>query len=109
LLTKLGMKIDYESKNVTWDKMDIPMAARSSISDRNNLENLYDSVVMTDVIKDAEEHHRRILDADYAKVDIDSFCSTIEYLSTEEQCKLSDVLHHCPSLFQEGLVGVCKA
>ena len=63
---------------------------------------IYESAVLTDVLKAAEERHRTILDANYSPVDIDAFVVGIKHITEEQQKELSVVLHQHPALLQGG-------
>ena len=108
LMSALGMKLDFETKEITWEGNIVPMKTRNFLSDRENTQHVYESSILTDTLKSAEDRHQSILDADYSQVDIDAYCNDIPYLSSDAKSSLSVVLHKHPELFQGGL-GLCKA
>ena len=107
LLIELGIMLDFEQKQMTWDKVTIPMKVHSFLSDRNNAQSVYEEALLTAAVKSAEERHRVILDANYSKVDILQYVHSLEHLNLKEQKQLIDVLQKYPALFQGGL-GTCN-
>ena len=80
LMSALGMKLDFETKEITWEGNIVPMKTRNFLSDRENTQHVYESSILTDTLKSAEDRHQSILDANYSQVDIDAFCNDIPYI-----------------------------
>ena len=57
----------------------------------------------SDLLQEEERRQSRILDADYSAVDTNDFVNELDYLSTEQQSKLVDLLDEYPDLFKGGL------
>jgi hypothetical protein len=55
------------------------------------------------VLQKAEERQSRILDADYSKVEMEEYVSSLDHLDSNEQIELLATLEKFPSLFGGGL------
>ena len=103
LLGEIGMDLCFSTGEIKWDTESVPMKNRGLVSDQKAVKLLYHTLVQPPIIMEAEERHRRILDADYSKVNIDEYVANIDHLSPQEKEKLKVVLENHPKLFQGGL------
>jgi hypothetical protein len=64
---------------------------------------LYNAANEPYILQEAEKRHNRILDADYRKVEVDTFVQELEHLAEDEKQKLDKTLKKFPTLFGGGL------
>ena len=79
LMSELKLDLCYSTQEIKWDGLAIPMKNRGMVSDLESAEIIYHTAVQSPRIMEAEERHRRILDADYSKVNIDEYVDAIEH------------------------------
>ena len=102
MMTQLGIYVNTEAKVLYWEGHTAPLKNKGSLDDDFVVQELY-AMNINPVLKEAEERHARILDADYSKVDINDYCKELQYLSIEERQMLADLLNKFPVLFGGGL------
>lgn len=103
LMTDIGIVVDTDRKMIRWETTEIPLKQRGDLQNDLVRETLYCMAQDIDSLKQAEERHSRILDADYSAVDIDSYVRELSHLTYEEQTLLKNTLNAHHSLFQGGL------
>ena len=59
------------------------------------------------IIKEAENHRMRVLDADHSKIDLPSFTKELKHLTSNERSELHNTLKKYPKLFTGG-IGIIK-
>ena len=67
------------------------------------VELLYLSTQHPPSLQQAKEHHNKILDADYSKVNTKEYVKTLEYLAVQKKQMLGVTLEKFPTLFGRGL------
>ena len=102
LMTEIGVFVDTEEKVIRWGGDTTPMGMRGAI-DENTIHAIYQLAQDTPILQQAEERHKRILDADYSAVDIDNYVQELQNLTSVEKKRLKALLHKFPKLFQGGL------
>ena len=101
-MVELGIYINTADKVVQWNDIAIPLKAKGQL-DEVGLEALYDMSVETPILQQAEARQKRILDADYSKVDLEAYIEELKHLNKEERSLLQKVLSSHPTLFGGGL------
>ena len=79
------------------------MKQRGTLNNAAFAEYLYHVPTDTPLLQEAEERQKRILDADYNAVDIDTFVATLTHLNDDEKTKLTQTLKRHMTLFGGGL------
>ena len=102
-LTELEMTLDFGKKTIKWGESEMEMLPQGTITNKTNLEKLYQATQDSSVIQEAEERQTRILDADYSKVDMEDYVASLDYLDSNEQKELLTNLTQFPTLFGGGL------
>ena len=103
LMTEIGITVDTNNKVIRWESSEIPLKQRGQLNDTFSINALYQQTQDTAAVKEAEERHTRILDADYSKVDLSEFVQELKHLSPSEQIQLKNTLERHKPLFQGGL------
>ena len=103
LMTSLGLDISFSTNTIMWEDIALPMKQRGTVHNHDSVQYLYQASLDTEVLKEAEDRQKRILDANYAAVDIDEYLSSLPHLTTSEKDLLSKTLHKHPKLFSGGL------
>ena len=101
LLQELGMKIDFDSNSIEWEGASVPMKPHGATRETDLY--LQDS----QAVEDAVDRMKHILDAKYAKADLDEYVQECDYLSAEEKKQLLALLKQYESLF-DGTLGRWK-
>ena len=103
-MTKLGMIINFNDQTLEWDQSYINMKDMDV-----TIEELYFHSYESEPksIKDSTQRVKDILDAKYAKTDIDLLCKQCNYLSQPEQNGLEVLLSRFEHLF-DGALGTWK-
>ena len=99
LMVDIGLVVDCENKLIKWEEMTIPVKQRNLLSSNEVLEMIYLTTGEPEVLKQAEDRHKHILDADYSKVDINSYVQELENLTPEQRDALGHTLKKFPILF----------
>ena len=92
LMTELGLDLCFSTKEIKWGEESIPMKNRGVLTDRKATKILYHMLIQPPSIMEAEERHKRILDADYSQVDLDEYLNNIKHLQEDEKIRLKTVL-----------------
>ena len=103
LMEAIGIDLSFSSKTLSWDGIEIPMKNRGLVSDRQSAEILYQTAVQSPILQQAESRHKKILDADYSKVDIVDYVNKIDHLKDDIKQKLIEVLQSKNKIFEGGL------
>ena len=98
LMTSLGLDISFSTNTIMWEDIALPMKQRGTVHNHDSVQYLYQASLDTEVLKEAEDRQKRILDANYAAVDIDEYLSSLPHLTTSEKDLLSKTLHKHPKL-----------
>ena len=104
LMSELQVKIDYETHEIEWDDVTIPMKQRGTLSDPEMTHDIYEFTKESSVLKMSEDRHNEIIKAMYGKIDhfqtnsdilptfsyifirVPTFTTTILYLSIYLRC-----------------------
>ena len=97
------MEINYNTQQIIWEGIEIPMKDKHVISDIRNATAIYHQSIEPTVLKGEEARQKRILDADYSALDLDDYARKETHLSTEQQEKLICSIRKYPKLFCGGL------
>ena len=103
LMTNIGIYVDTEDKVIHWEGAHVPLKNHGALQDPAFKDALYHMSKEAPVLQDTEQRQKRILDADYSKVDIEEYVNSREHLSDHEKKQLLDVLNSHPTLFGGGL------
>ena len=103
LINELGLKLDFKEQIITWDELHLEMKKKGVISESTMFNHLYQLTQSSPNLKTAEDRQATILDADYSKVEVDSFVETLSYLTASEKEQLGTTLKNHPILFGGGL------
>ena len=103
LMHALQIDIEFSSEKISWDDVSIPMKHRGALNNAHCTEYLYHVAMDSPLLQQAETRQKRILDADYQAVDIDTFVATLRHLSDDERPKLAATLKKHMTLFGGGL------
>jgi len=87
LLTELEMVLDFGTKTIKWGENEMEMLPPGTITDEQRFNMLYQSTQEPSVLQEAEERQSRILDANYAKVEMETYVATLTFLSNWESVK----------------------
>ena len=104
LMSELQVKIDYETNEIEWDDVTIPMKQRETLSDPKMTHNIYEFTKELSELKMSEDRHNEIIKAMYGKIDIKEHVKTIKHLTNEQQKALANVLEAYPDMY-EGAIG----
>jgi hypothetical protein len=103
-MCSLGIYVNTDEKVITWEGNSIPLKERGKLQEPGLLHYLYSMTIdASPVLLEAEERQSRILDANYEKIDPDSYVQGLNHLSPNEQEQLSMTLKKYPILFGGGL------
>jgi hypothetical protein len=64
---------------------DIPLNTRNILSDNEILRMLYNAANEPYILQEAEKRRNRIIDADYRKVEVDTFVQELTHLTEDER------------------------
>ncbi len=104
LLETLGIIINFNDHTMTWDEATIPMKEYSSIPMLHAADTTYcDKIFTTDIEHEVTTQMTQILDAKYEKADLAKVVADSGHLTTNEQSKLSTVVHRNEKIFDGGL------
>jgi hypothetical protein len=85
LMTSIGITVDCEQRCIRWGGTEIPLKTRATLSNDEILHMLYNAANEQDILQEAEKGQNRILDADYLKVEVDTFVQELEHLTKDEK------------------------
>ena len=103
LLKELKMELSFKDNTMTWEDTTISMKDYGTLSSRETATDLYEFSIESAIIKQAEQRHKEILDADYSPVNIEKYVDSIPQLTPEEKKKLIAVLIEHQQAFKGGL------
>ena len=93
ILHDLGIDLMFSEERIWWgnphnpfDYDSIPMKTLGTFSDNETCSMIYDLHTTSPILQQEEDRHRRILDADYSKVDIDQIVNS---LTLQKQVRLN--------------------
>merc|ERR1712086_875346 len=78
------------------------MKILGSFSDNETCSMIYDLHTTSPILQQQQDRHRKILDADYSKVDIDTMVNGLD-ITKASKTKLKHTLNKFPTLFGGGL------
>ena len=78
------------------------MKTLGTLSDERTCTMIYDLHMISPILQQQEDRQRRILDADYSKVDIDEMVNDLD-IAKATKTKLKQTLNKFPTLFGGGL------
>jgi hypothetical protein len=107
LMVEIGIVVNTATRTIDWNDTSVPLCTRGQLQESYYLESSYHQAMEPEVLKEAESRQKRILDADYLQVDIDTHVQELDHLSTDEKSQLTIVLKSHPTLFGGGL-GILK-
>ena len=107
LMVDIGIFVNTATRTIDWHDASVPLRKRGMLREAYFLQTCYQQSIQPEVLKEAEDRQKRILDADYSQVEIDGYVKELTYLNTEEKDLLKRVLEAHPTLFGGGL-GVLK-
>ena len=81
LMRQLGIKIDFETDEVQWKDLSVPMKHINCISESFFVQD-------SEIVEDAVERIKNILDAKYEAADFDQIVAESVHLNSQEQQKL---------------------
>jgi hypothetical protein len=99
LMTSIGITVDCEQRCIRWGGTENPLKTRNILSDDDILHMLYNAANEPDTLQEAEKRQKRILDADYRKVEVDTFVQELEHPTKDEKQILGKTLTNVPTLF----------
>ena len=109
ILHDLGIDLMFSKERIRWgnpnnpfDYDSIPMKIIGTLSDEITCSMIYDLHTITLILQQQEDRQRRILDADYSKVDIDDMVNGLD-IAKASKAKLKQTLNKFPTLFGGGL------
>jgi hypothetical protein len=73
LMKAIGITVDFEQRFIRWAGTEIPLKTRNTLNDNEILHMLYHAENEPDILQEAEKRQHRILDADYRKVEVDTY------------------------------------
>ena len=73
LMTELGLVVDTANKCIRWENYETPLKQYGAIDKSEDREEMYQMSRETKVLREAEERHARILDANYEAADLEEF------------------------------------
>jgi transposase InsO family protein len=103
LLTEIGLYVNTSDKTINWGTSSVPLKERGTLTNKDELHAIYHMSKEPPSLMEAETRQKRILDADYSKVDMQGYVAELEHLSTSEQKLLLEVLQSHDTLFGGGL------
>ena len=103
LMSNIGIYVNTADKTIVWEGQTIPLKQRGMVNESFFLQSCFHQTQEPEVLKEAESRQKRILDADYSKVDIDEYIETLDHLSLSEKVRLNQTLQAHPTLFGGGL------
>ena len=103
LMTSIGIYVNTESKTVCWEGASIPLKERGTLQNSNITQMIYHLSMESKQIAAAERRRKRILDADYSKIDTNDHVDALTHLSGEQKEQLKRTLLKHAKLFSGGL------
>ena len=105
----LGIDLMFSKERIRWrnpnnlfDYDSIPMKTLGTLSDEETCSMIYDLHTITPILQSEKNRQRRILDADYSKVDIDDMVNGLD-IAKASKSKLKQTVNNFPILFGRGL------
>ena len=108
-LHDLGIDLMFSEERIRWGNKNnpfnydsLPMKTLGTLSDKITYTMIYDQHTISPILQQEEDGQRRILDADYSKVDIDQMVNGLD-IAKVTKAKLKQTLNKFPTLFGVGL------
>ena len=105
ILHDLGIDLMFSKERIQWgnpnnlfDYDSIPIKILGILSDKTTCSMIYDLHTTSPILQQEEDRQRRILDADYSKVDIDDMVNGLD-IANASKAKLKQTLNKFPTLF----------
>ena len=89
-------------RNNPFDYNSIPMKTLGTLSDEETWSMIYNLHTTSPILQSEEDRQRRILDANYSKVDIDDIVNGLN-IAKASKTKSKQTLNKFPTLFGGGL------
>jgi hypothetical protein len=103
-LIELKFTIDFDKRIIRWGENQMEMTPHGLVTDKEAFQYLYQAQQEgSPVLQKAEERQAKILDADYSKVDLEDYVTSLNHLTLNEQTSLLNTLRQFPTLFGGGL------
>ena len=102
-LIELGFVLDFEAKTIKWGDSCMEMLPQGMVTNTQKFKNQYHLSQESTVLQKAEERQSRILDANYTKVELDDYVTSLDHLDSSEKTELLGTLKQYPTLFGGGL------
>ena len=100
-----GIDLIFSKERILWgnpnnpfDYDSIPMKTLGTLSDEETCSMIYNLYTSSPILQADEDRQRRILDADYSKVDIDDMVNGLDIVKAST-AKLKQTLNKFPTLF----------
>ena len=103
MLTDIGLVVNTATKTIDWFEASTPMKQRGQLHDTHYMDMCYHMAMETKTLQLAEDRQKRILDANYSKVDVHEYVEELTHLSIPEKKSLKHILQSHPTLFGGGL------
>ena len=94
------MDLKFSNQTIVWDDLTDPMQTGQ---DQDQDDIAYVLATQATILKIAEERQNRILDANYAAIDLDEKVNTMAELNAHQKKQLTKTLKNFPALFSGGL------
>ena len=104
LMSALQIKINYDTRQIEWDDVPVPMKEKGTVSDPEITQTIYEMTQESSLLKMSEDRHNEIIKAMYGKIDIKEHVRTFKHLNCEQQTMLTKVLEAYPDMYQ-GAIG----
>ncbi len=97
------MDLNFSDNTIKWGDSVMEMNEPGKLGNRSVMRAAYSATQYDATLKSAEERQAKILDADYSKVDVAEFVSSLDYLDSTQKELLTSLLSAYPTLFGGGL------
>ena len=102
-MTATGMHVNTDQKVIQWEENSTPLHPRGTLGNKQVLNHVYSMSVQSDILQEAESRQRRIIEANYDKLDIGNYVDNIDTLSVAEKNILATKLKTYTRIFSGGL------
>mmetsp|Transcript_2824 Transcript_2824/g.7823 ORF Transcript_2824/g.7823 Transcript_2824/m.7823 type:complete len:1452 (-) Transcript_2824:296-4651(-) len=103
LMHELGIDLSFSMNSMTWDNVTIPMKNRGVLTNKEALDVAYHVAMQSTLLNQAEDRQKRIMDADYSEIALDTYVSQLNHLNRSQQQQLLATLQRTPQTFKGGL------
>jgi hypothetical protein len=83
LKTSICITVDCEQICIIWDGTETPLKTRNILSDNDILHMFYHAANEPDILQEAKKRKHRILDADYRKIEVDTFVQELAHFTED--------------------------